>query len=107
MKICAHHKPRQSERIHQTHPQNEDLPEFFPSTFTQCLFSLDNSRTIWQVGPEMFMAVLVTPHLQNAVWAGAWGDNCSDLSWPLLCRPLRRFWHLQFLHEKADGREHF
>lgn len=51
----------------------------------------------------MFMAVLVTPHLRNAAWAGAWGDNSSDLSWPLLHRPLGRFWHLQFLHEKADG----
>jgi len=43
----------------------------------QGLFSLENSRTIWQVGLKMFMAVLMASHLWNAVCAGAWGTTAG------------------------------
>lgn len=50
---------------------------FPPLTFTQGLFSLENSRNIWQVGLKMFMAVLMTSHLWKAVCAEAWGTTAG------------------------------
>lgn len=50
---------------------------FFPLVFTEGLFSLENSRTIWQVCLKMFMTLLMTAHLRNIICAGAWGIAAS------------------------------
>lgn len=75
MTVCVHHRERK--KICWIHPQNEDLPDFFPLVFTEGLFSLENSRTIWQVCLKMFMTVLTASHLWNIVCAGAWGIAAS------------------------------
>lgn len=71
--VCAHHRKRKF--AGSTHKMGIFLI-FFPLVFTG-LFSLENSRTIWQVCFKMFMTILTTSHLWNIVCAGAWGIAAS------------------------------
>lgn len=71
---CAHH--RESKFTGSTH-KIRIFPIFSPLTFMQGLFSVENSRTTWQVCLKMFMAVIMTSHLWNAVCAGAWGTTAG------------------------------